>query len=96
MSLEILNIFVYLFAALSLTANCILVWYIRKIMTIHEDTTAELAENINAFQGELEKLLDTDVLAGEPTLMKLLDDVRQFGSDTEEIRTRLIPEEEGN
>ena len=65
-------------------------------MTIHEDTTTELAENINAFQNELEELLNTDVLSGEPTLIKLLDDVRQFGSDTEEIRKRLIPEEEGN
>ena len=77
-------------AGLSLSANMILIWYIRKLLTVQEDVAVELAENIYAFQGELEGLLDTDVLTGEPTLVKLLDDVKEFGISTENIRLRLI------
>ena len=96
MSLEMegsMTILISIIAGLSLLANGILIWYIRKLMAIQEDTAVELVENINAFQDELEKLLDTDVLAGEPTLMKLLDDVKQLGADTEDIRLRLIPDQ---
>ena len=102
MSLEmegIVTILISIMAGLSMVVNGILIWYIRRLMAIQEDTAIELVENINVFQGELESLLDTDVLTGEPTLVKLLDDVRQFGADTEDIRLRLIPnqinEEEG-
>tara|TARA_R100000152_G_C6735465_1_gene159682 strand:- start:608 stop:829 length:222 start_codon:yes stop_codon:yes gene_type:complete len=70
------------------------VWYIRKLISIQEDISTELAENIGVFQGELESLLNTDVLTGEPTLVKLLDDVREFGATTEELKLRLIPNEE--
>ena len=93
MSLEgdTMTIIMSILASLSLMANGVLIWYIRKLMTIHEDTAVELAENISVFQDELENLLNTEVLSGEPTLVKLLDDVRQFGAETEDIRLRLIP-----
>ena len=86
---------VYSLATLSFILNVTLVWYIRKLMAINEDNNIELAESISVFQDELEKLLDMDVLTGEPILVKLLDDVRQLGQDTEEIRTRLIPNKDG-
>ena len=96
MSLEIFfSVTFYMLAGASFVANGVLVWYIRKLMTLQEDSAAELVENINVFQDELEKLLNTDVLSGEPTLIKLLDDARQLGIDTEEIKLRLIPEESG-
>ena len=79
---------------LSLTANGVLVWYIRKLLTAQDEISIELSENIFAFQDELQTLLNTDVLAGEPTLIKLLDDVREFGDKTEEIRIRLIPNQQ--
>ena len=93
MSLEILNVLFYMIAGASLALNGVLIWYIRKLMDMQEETAAELVENINVFQDELEKLLNTDVLTGEPVLVKLLDDVRQLGVDTEEIKLRLIPED---
>ena len=89
-----LDILVYIFTAGSLICNGVLLWYIRKLMELQEDLNTELAENINVFQGELETLLDTDVLSGEPTLMKLMDDIREFGANTEDIRLRLIPNNE--
>jgi len=96
MSLEILlSAFFYLLAGVSISANAVLIWYIKKLLSLQEETASELVENINVFQDELEKLLNTDVLTGEPTLMKLLDDVKQFGVSTEEIKLRLIPNESG-
>ena len=96
MSLEIFfSVAFYMLAGASFIANGILIWYIRRLMTLQEDTAAELVENINVFQDELESLLNTDVLAGEPTLIKLLDDVRELGVNTEEIKLRLIPDESG-
>jgi hypothetical protein len=96
MSLEIfLGALFYMVAAASIAANAVLIWYIKRLLTLQEETAVELVENISVFQDELESLLNTDVLTGEPTLMKLLDDVKQFGANTEEIKLRLIPEEEG-
>lgn len=89
-----LDIIIYVVAALSLLVNLTLVWYVRKLMTINENNSVELAENISVFQSELEKLLDMDVLTGEPVLVKLLDDVRELGASTEEIRLRLISNDE--
>ena len=86
-----MTILISIIAGSSLVVNGILIWYIRKLMTMHEDITLELAENISVFQDELENILNTDVLTGEPTLVKLLDDVKQFGADTEDIKLRLIP-----
>tara|TARA_B100000287_G_scaffold431289_1_gene488248 strand:- start:1273 stop:1557 length:285 start_codon:yes stop_codon:yes gene_type:complete len=90
----VIDILVWSITCLSLACNGILVWYIRKLISIQEDISTELAENIGVFQGELESLLNTDVLTGEPTLVKLLDDVREFGATTEELKLRLIPNEE--
>ena len=78
-------------AILSLISNGIFTWYIKRLLSFQEDVSIELAENIYAFQDSLEKLLDTDVLSGEPTLVKLLEDVKEFGISTEEIRLKLIP-----
>lgn len=88
---EFMTIFLSVMTVLSLTANGVLIWYIRKLLTAQDEISIELSENIYAFQDELQTLLNTDVLAGEPTLVKLLDDVREFGEKTEEIRLRLIP-----
>ena len=85
-------IFTTIIAGMSLVANGVLIWYIRKLLAVQEDLSVELAENIYAFQEELEGLLDTDVLTGEPTLVKLLEDVREFGVNTENIRLKLIPQ----
>jgi hypothetical protein len=97
MNLEIetiMTILIWILATVSLTGNAMLVWYIKKLMVIQEDLNAELVENINVFHGELQKLLETDVLSGEPTLIKLLDDIRELGANTEDIRFRLIPDTE--
>ena len=91
---EFMTIFLSVMTVLSLTANGVLIWYIRKLLTAQDEISIELSENIYAFQDELQTLLNTDVLAGEPTLVKLLDDVREFGEKTEEIRLRLIPNQQ--
>lgn len=91
---EFMTIFLSVMTVLSLTANGVLIWYIRKLLTAQDEISIELSENIYAFQDELQILLNTDVLAGEPTLVKLLDDVREFGEKTEEIRLRLIPNQQ--
>tara|TARA_B100000424_G_scaffold271098_1_gene272473 strand:- start:1075 stop:1392 length:318 start_codon:yes stop_codon:yes gene_type:complete len=91
---DIMTIALSIMTVLSLAANGILIWYVRKLLSAQDEMNTELSENIYAFQDELQTLLNTDVLAGEPTLIKLLDDVREFGEKTEEIRLRLIPNQQ--
>ena len=83
-------------ATLSLTLNVTLVWYVRKLLSLQEDMSAELSEEIYVFQEHLESILQSDAFMGEPTLEKLLDDIRGFGQSTENIRLRLIPEKTNN
>ena len=78
-------------ATLSLVFNFTLVWYVRKLLLTQEEISSELYEEILVFQEYLEAVLNTDVMAGEPTLIKLLDDVRNFAESTERIRMRLVP-----
>ena len=63
---EFMTIFLSVMTVLSLTANGVLIWYIRKLLTAQDEISIELSENIYAFQDELQTLLNTDVLAGEP------------------------------
>ena len=94
MNLDILDVFIYLLAATSLVVNGMMVWYIRKLIQFQEDTNAELVEDIEVFHEKLEALLKSDVFMGEPSLTRLLDDIREFGDNTEDIRLRLIPDTE--
>lgn len=84
----------YILVLISMTANAVLIWYIKKLMSNLDDTTTELIENIDVFQDNLEQILNTDLVAGEPVVMQLLDDVKILGSQTEEIKNRLLPEGE--
>ena len=63
---------------------------------VKEEASAELSEEIYVFQEHLESILQSDAFMGEPTLEKLLDDIRGFGQSTENIRLRLIPEKTNN
>lgn len=84
----------YILIALSVSANVVLVWYIKRLMSNLEDATMELVENIDVFQGNLEQILNTDLVAGEPIVMQLLDDVKLLGAQTENIKNRLLPQGE--
>tara|TARA_S200002703_G_scaffold158902_1_gene170559 strand:- start:874 stop:1152 length:279 start_codon:yes stop_codon:yes gene_type:complete len=84
----------YILIALSLSVNVVLVWYIKRLMSNLEDATMELVENIDVFQGNLEQILNTDLVAGEPIVMQLLDDVKLLGAQTENIKNRLLPQGE--
>ena len=84
----------YILIALSLSVNTVLVWYIKRLMSNLEDATMELVENIDVFQGNLEQILNTDLVAGEPIVMQLLDDVKLLGAQTENIKNRLLPQGE--
>lgn len=68
-----------------------MVWYVRKLMSKLEEDTVELSENIDVFQANLEQILSTDLVAGEPIVMQLLTDVRALGEQVETIKTRLLP-----
>lgn len=84
----------YILVLMSMTANAVLIWYVRKLMSNLDDTTTELIENIDVFQDNLEQILNTDLVAGEPVVMQLLDDVKILGAQTEEIKNRLLPQGE--
>ncbi len=84
----------YILIALSVSTNVVLVWYIKRLMSNLEDATMELVENIDVFQGNLEQILNTDLVAGEPIVMQLLDDVKLLGAQTENIKNRLLPQGE--
>ena len=81
-------------AGVSLTINFVMTWYIKKLLIMQEDMTSELYEEIVVFQDHIEGILSTDVFAGEPTLVKLLDDIRAFAESTENVRVKLIPSAE--
>lgn len=84
----------YILVLMSMTANAVLIWYVKKLMSNLDDTTTELIENIDVFQDNLEQILNTDLVAGEPVVMQLLDDVKILGAQTEEIKNRLLPQGE--
>ena len=84
------------FAAISVTINFVMIWYIRKLLLLPEDINSELYEEILVFQEHLETILKTDVFAGEPMLVKLLDDIRAFADSTEKTRIKLLPANEKN
>tara|TARA_A200000159_G_scaffold157776_2_gene174288 strand:- start:1589 stop:1867 length:279 start_codon:yes stop_codon:yes gene_type:complete len=84
----------YILVFMSMVANAVLVWYIKKLMSSFDDTTTELIENIEVFQDNLEQILNTDLVAGEPIVMQLLDDVKILGAQTDEIKNRLLPQGE--
>tara|TARA_B100001094_G_scaffold93881_1_gene89711 strand:- start:285 stop:563 length:279 start_codon:yes stop_codon:yes gene_type:complete len=84
----------YILIALSMSINVVLVWYIKRLMSNLEDASMELVENIDVFQGNLEQILNTDLVAGEPIVMQLLDDVKLLGAQTENIKNRLLPQGE--
>ena len=84
----------YILIALSVSTNVVLVWYIKRLMSNLEDATMELVENIDVFQGNLEQILNTDLVAGEPIVKQLLDDVKLLGAQTENIKNRLLPQGE--
>lgn len=89
-----MDILFHTLLVLSVTANVTMIWYVRKLMTRLEDDTVELAENIDIFQDNLEQILNTDLVAGEPVVMQLLEDVRTLGVQTESIKRRLLPQGE--
>ena len=82
----------YIIISLSVSANVVLIWYVKKLMSNLDENTTELIENIEVFQNNLEEILNTDLIAGEPIVMQLLDDVKILGSQTEEIKNRLLPQ----
>jgi len=82
------------FLIASVLLNGVMVWYVKKLMSKLEEDTVELSENIDVFQTNLEEILNTDLVAGEPIVMQLLNDVRALGEQTENIKRRLLPQSE--
>ena len=89
-----MDILLHILLVISVAANVTMIWYVRKLMTRLENDTVELVENIDIFQDNLEQILNTDLVAGEPIVMQLLDDVRTLGVQTENIKSRLLPQGE--
>ena len=89
-----MDILLLLLLAASVTFNVIMIWYVRKLITRVENDTVELSENIDVFQNNLEQILNTDLVAGEPIVMQLLEDVKTLGLQTESIKKRLLPQAE--
>lgn len=89
-----MDILLHILLVISVAANVTMIWYVRKLMTRLENDTVELVENIDIFQDNLEQILNTDLVAGEPVVMQLLDDVRTLGVQTENIKSRLLPQGE--
>jgi hypothetical protein len=82
------------FLIASVLLNGVMIWYVKKLMSKLEEDTVELSENIDVFQANLEEILNTDLVAGEPIVMQLLNDVRALGEQTENIKRRLLPQSE--
>ena len=87
------QIIIYFLFPVTLIACGLLVWYIRKILSIMEEQSLEMNERFSVFHTFLEETYNSDLFYGEPRLKQLLDLIKDFHDWTEEFQNRVIVED---
>lgn len=89
-----IDFIVYFLFPLALIACGVLVWYIRKVLSIMEEQSLELNERFSVFHTFLEETYNMDLFYGEPRLQELLGLVKDFHEWSEEFQNRVIVEKD--
>ena len=87
------QIIIYFLFPVTLIACGLLVWYIRKILSIMEEQSLEMNERFSVFHTFLEETYNSARFYGEPRLTQLLDLIKDFHDWTEEFQNRVIVED---
>lgn len=84
---------IYFLFPLAILACTLLVWYIRRILSIMEQQSLEMNERFSVFHTFLEETYNMDLFYGEPRLKELLEIIKEFHEWTEEFQNRIIVED---
>ena len=84
---------IYFLFPLVILACTLLVWYIRRILSIMEQQSLEMNERFSVFHTFLEETYNMDLFYGEPRLKELLEIIKEFHEWTEEFQNRVIVED---
>ncbi len=87
------QIIIYFLFPVTLIACGLLVWYIRRILSIVEEQSTELNERFSVFHTFLNETYNMDLFYGEPRLKQLLELIKDFHEWTEEFQNRVIAED---
>lgn len=87
------QIIIYFLFPVTLIACGLLVWYIRRILSIMEEQSLEMNERFSVFHTFLEETYNMDLFYGEPRLKELLELIKEFQKWTEEFQNRIIVED---
>ena len=90
------TLIIYLLFPLAIIFNAILLWYIRKLLSIIEDNSVEMKERFSAFHNFLDETYKMDLFYGEPRLNQLLEVIKEFDEWASEFEERIITEKEEN
>ena len=82
----------YVLFPISLAIIGIMVWNVKKILSIIEEQSLEMNERFKIFYSFLEETHNMDLFFGEPRLKELLDITKDFQDWTEEFQNRIIVE----
>ena len=82
----------YVLFPTSIITTGIMVWYVRKILSIVEEQSLEMNERFKSFHSFLEETHNMDLFFGEPRLKELLNITKDFQDWTEEFQNRIIVE----
>lgn len=83
---------IYFLFPLAIVACGLLVWYIRRILSIMEEQSLEMSERFSVFHAFLEETYNSDLFYGEPRLKELLGIIRDFHEWSKEFQNRVIVE----
>lgn len=87
------QIIIYFLFPVTLITCGLLVWYIRRILSIMEEQSLEMNERFSVFHTFLEETYNMDLFYGEPRLKELLELIKEFQKWTEEFQNRIIVED---
>jgi len=82
----------YVLFPISVAVICIMVWYIRKMLSVIEDQSIEMNERFKSFHMFLDETHSMDLFFGEPRLEQLLQMTKDFQDWTEDFQNRIIVE----
>ena len=88
------EIFAYVLLPISIFVIVILLWYIKKIISIFDDMANEMRQRFEVFHQFMEETNKMDLFYGEPRLKELLDIVRDFHQWSVEFEGRIVKEEQ--
>lgn len=86
------GIIIYFLFPTAVITISLLIWYIRKILSIIEDRSLEIRERFDSFHIFLDETYKMDLFYGEPRLKELLTIIKEFDEWSREFQNRIIVE----